>query len=159
MTRSSDAKPYSRRKFLQNTTVTGVTLLLGPTVKGARNETFLLKPDQILSQLRKESGTTPLPDATWYIAEKSGDGLLYHIDPGILAEMQYLTFDLLLDGHEMCTFRVTLQEGANGPSFGFRTKPPVDPDNAQAGLLVTETNLVEALKQKSYTRFQWTSPK
>ena len=113
-------KSYSRREFLQNSAVTGVALSLGRDVLAAPLKGQSLKPMNILGGLRREAGPAPLSQATWYVAQASEDGLLYRLSPGTLTDVAYLTFDMLLDGQHMTTFRITLQEGEKGPSFSFR---------------------------------------
>ena len=73
-----------------------------------------------MGTVRKETGETPIPDATWYVFEKSGDGWLIKIPKGALAGMKYIAADMLLDGNTMSTFRIDLQAGNDGPAFGFR---------------------------------------
>lgn len=120
MNRPCKGKPCNRRQFLQKTALAGAGLTLGPGAWAVPAAGPGLKPTKMLGQLRKGTGPVPLAQATWYEAKQSGDGLLYQMRPGALAEAAYLTFDMLLDGQNMSTFRITLQEGQNGPSFSFR---------------------------------------
>ncbi len=78
---------------------------------------FTLPLDADSAARLRQPGPTPLPGATWYIASNPGDGLSYRFPAGALAEMRYLTADLLLDGKNLCTFVIILQEGEDGPAF------------------------------------------
>lgn len=120
MTDLFQTRSHSRREFLQRSAVTGALLTLGHKAVAMPATGQTLEPVETLGQLRQEEGPTPLAQATWYAAQASGDGLLYRLKPGILTEAEYLTFDMLLDGQHMTTFRLTLQEGDDGPDFSFR---------------------------------------
>ncbi|MFN4179659.1 MAG: hypothetical protein ACK4I8_05060 [Armatimonadota bacterium] len=77
---------------------------------------LILQPTQKLGQLREE-GSAPLEGAVWYVAENVGDGLAYFFPEGSLAEMNWLTADMILDGKYLVVFVLTLQEGESGPAF------------------------------------------
>ncbi len=77
---------------------------------------LVLIPTQQLGKIRQE-GPAPLEGATWYVAEEVGDGLLFLFPCGALAEMNWLTADMLLDGRFLAVFRLSLQEGDGGPTF------------------------------------------
>lgn len=79
-----------------------------------------LKPKARIGGLALETGETPLPGASWYVAGDVGDGLGYSFEPGALAAALYLTADLLLDGNQLATFILALKEGEDGPGFQFR---------------------------------------
>lgn len=79
-----------------------------------------LEPSGMIGGLRKDGTGTPIPNAAWYVAEKSGDGFEYKFEPGTLAKAQYLASDMLLDGNNLIVFLLTLQEGENGRRFTFR---------------------------------------
>ncbi len=78
-----------------------------------------LVPDQVLGGLVCEEGEAPLAGATWYVAHDVSDGLAYHFPAGTLAEANYLSAGLLVDGNRLGVFVLTLQEGQDGPSFGL----------------------------------------
>jgi hypothetical protein len=78
-----------------------------------------LTPTKFLGALRQETGSAILPNATGYIAEKVGDGLDYRFPAGALDGANYLTADMLLSGTEAGIFVLELQEGEDGPTFGF----------------------------------------
>jgi len=77
---------------------------------------LVLQPQRKLGNIR-EDGPAPLEGATWYVAENVGDGLAYFFPEGALANMNWLTADMLLDGKFLVVFLLTLQEGENGPAF------------------------------------------
>ncbi len=77
---------------------------------------LVLQPQRKLGNIR-EDGPAPLEGATWYVAENVGDGLAYFFPEGALANMNWLTADMLLDGKYLVVFLLTLQEGENGPAF------------------------------------------
>jgi hypothetical protein len=110
----------NRREFLQRSAVTGILLTLGRRSPAAATTEPSLTPSEVLGQLRREEGPAPLALAIRYVAEKTGDGLLYRLKPGALTAADTLTFDMLLDGQHMTTFHLTLQEGDEGPAFSFR---------------------------------------
>jgi hypothetical protein len=76
-----------------------------------------LVPERVLGGLEREAAETPLPGATWYTAQRVGDGLAYRFPAGALAAARYLTADLLLDGNHLAVFQLTLREGDEGPTF------------------------------------------
>ena len=78
-----------------------------------------LVPEQLVGSIERESGEAPIPGATWYTAQAVGDALVYRFPRGALAEAQYLTADMLLDGNRLTSFTLILQEGEDGPQFGF----------------------------------------
>jgi hypothetical protein len=78
-----------------------------------------LNPDQHIGAVTRDVEPAPLPDAVWYLAEAIGDGLLYRFPAGALVGANYLTADTLLDGNHLAVFQIILQEGDNGPAFGF----------------------------------------
>jgi hypothetical protein len=114
-----------RRDFIKTSAMAGTALISGvafvacikssPKVKGLR-----LVPKGILGQLEEEGKSALLPDAITYIAENPGDGLDFNFSPGALADKKFITADMLLDGNNAVNFLFELQEGENGPVFGFR---------------------------------------
>lgn len=113
---ASPAAKLSRRKFLQSAAMTsGAILLSRPTSAFAEGTT--LKVSEAIGSLRMEEGRTPIPGATWFMAEKSGDGLAHRFTPGFLTKTRYLTTDIVTEGTDLTVFSVTLQEGDNGPEF------------------------------------------
>lgn len=77
-----------------------------------------LQQEQVLGGLSAEETEAPIEGATWYVAEAEGGGLSYRFEAGALAEMGWLTADLLLDGTFLAVFQLRLQEGEEGPVFG-----------------------------------------
>jgi hypothetical protein len=70
-----------------------------------------------LGGLQEEDGTPPIEGARWYVAEKSGDGMLYTFEAGALARAKWLTTDMLLEGKEVAAWSITLREGEKGRQF------------------------------------------
>ena len=60
-----------------------------------------------------------LPNAVWFEAGAEKDGMVYSFPAGMLANFNYLTADLMLDGDELAVFVLILQEGEGGPAFEF----------------------------------------
>ena len=115
----------SRREFLKiNAAVAGGIILYHhyPAV-GENPITALggqvLNPT-LIGELQKDDGAVPWENAQWYIAEQVTDGLHYTLPQGALAQAQYLNADILLDGHDLCVFEITLKESQLGPAFSLR---------------------------------------
>lgn len=81
---------------------------------------FTLTPHALLGGLSHETSPAPVAGAAWYNAGKVRDGLEYRFPAGALAPARYITADMLLDGDDAGVFVLELQEGADGPVFGFR---------------------------------------
>ncbi|MCX7969644.1 MAG: hypothetical protein N3B10_14315, partial [Armatimonadetes bacterium] len=77
---------------------------------------LVLPPQRKLGSIR-EDGLAPIEGSIWYVAENVGDGLAYFFPEGALANMNWLTADLLLDGNHLVVFLLTLQEGESGLAF------------------------------------------
>lgn len=80
---------------------------------------FTLEPACLLGALAGEDAEAPIAGATWYTAHNPGDGLSYTFPAGTLQDAHYLTADMLLDGTHTVSFTLYLQEGEDGPLFGF----------------------------------------
>jgi hypothetical protein len=78
-----------------------------------------LKPTALFGDLQQDAGDTYLPEAATYVGRNVGDGLDYRFTPGALAGANYLMADMLLIGTEAGVFVLELQEGDDGPVFGF----------------------------------------
>jgi hypothetical protein len=78
-----------------------------------------LKPTSLLGSITQEPAPAPLSRASWYTGIKPSDGLAYSFPVGALAEMRYISADMLLDGNHLCTFLIVLQEGEDGPEFSL----------------------------------------
>jgi len=117
-----DSYPHSspnRREFLTVTALSGAALL--ETAGCAKKSPGVtLTVAGTLGGLKQDGADTPIEDATWYVAEKAGDGLSYKFEPGTLAKAEYLTADFLLDGNHLIVFQLALQEGEQGRTFTFR---------------------------------------
>src|SRR5690606_30537369 len=81
---------------------------------------FTLEPDELLGGISREDDEAPIAGAVWYNAGAVHDGLFYRFPAGALAGARYLTADMLLDGDDAGIFILELQEGADGPTFGFQ---------------------------------------
>ncbi len=73
----------------------------------------------LLGQLTTDDAPAPLADAAWYMAQALKDGLRYRFPTGALAEARFLSADFLLDGTHLAAFTLILQEGDEGPRFGY----------------------------------------
>jgi hypothetical protein len=80
---------------------------------------FTLEPDSLLGGISREEDITPIFDAVWFNAGAVGDGLSYQFPAGALSGARCLTADMLLDGDDAGAFVLELQEGSDGPTFGF----------------------------------------
>ncbi len=78
-----------------------------------------LTPGALLGTLRQEKGDDLLSGAVWYAGGQVRDGVEYRFPAGALEGMNYLSADMLLTGTEAGIFVLELQEGENGPTFGF----------------------------------------
>ncbi len=78
-----------------------------------------LLPDAWIGRMISQPDAPILSGGSWYTASEAGDGWTCHFTPGDLLHFNYLTADFLLDGNHLAVFLVTLQEGENGPAFGF----------------------------------------
>ncbi len=81
---------------------------------------FVLQPAELLGGLSQEAVEAPIYDAVWYNAGAVNDGLEYRFAVGALAGAHYLTADMLVTGGEVGSFRLELQEGADGPVFSLQ---------------------------------------
>ncbi len=70
-----------------------------------------------LDGVERDDDPTPIEGAAWYVGTNVDDGLEYRFEPGALAGGTHLATDVLLDGDSLVRFRLTLQEGAEGPTF------------------------------------------
>ena len=73
----------------------------------------------VLGGLHVQSKPTPIPGATWFTGRAVGDGWTSQLTPGALDAQMFLTADMLVDGTEMLTLCVALQEGTDGPILRF----------------------------------------
>ncbi len=78
---------------------------------------FILTPDDFQGKIAPVEGEAPFPEASWFRADAEESGLVYRVPPGALAEAQYLTADLLVEGDTIVVFGLALQEGREGPRF------------------------------------------
>ena len=126
-----------RREFLQAMTLLGSAILLSiPNAIGDPLDGAKLEVEKMMGGLRTETGNPPIAGAAWFTAETVGDGFAYRFPPGFLQKTKYLTADMLLDGNDLITFSLALQEGENGRTFhiefgglpqcSFRVRIPLD---------------------------------
>jgi len=76
-----------------------------------------LEPQEVGGTLRDGGERAPLANARLYIAESSGDRLVYDVPQGALAQASYLTCDMLLDGVHLTTFTLSLHEPDQDTGF------------------------------------------
>ncbi len=67
--------------------------------------------------LRVEDGPAPVAGASWLVATDVGAGLAWTFPAGTLTDAAWLTCDLLVDGHHLAVFELSLQEGPSGSKF------------------------------------------
>jgi len=79
-----------------------------------------LAPVKLLGGLKEIEGPDYLDGATWYQGDEVGDGFLFTFPAGTLKNNRYITADMLALGNHMVKFQILLQEGEDGPEFGFR---------------------------------------
>lgn len=117
-----------RREFIA--TAISLTAIPAAPISGDR---LIVKETK--GTIRKQDGETPIPGASWFVAETDGDSIVHTFAPGALGKMKYVASDMLLDGDTMVVFNITLQEGDNGRKFrytfsalnqcGFRMRLPL----------------------------------
>jgi len=83
----------------------------------AHPEPLTLTPKGLLGGLHVSSEATPVEGAVRYLAPAEGDGLEYAFPKGALANMRYLTADLLLDGKFLAVFALSLYESDSDKVF------------------------------------------
>jgi len=86
-------------------------------MKPDANLPLTLTPCDTIGELLREDAAAPVPGAVWYTANALGQGLLYRLPIGALAQARYLTADLLVDGNHMVVFVLELKEGEDGRTF------------------------------------------
>ncbi len=87
----------------------------------AGSDTIQLLPEEFIGKLEKTNGTDYFSENTWYKAQEKGDGLIYRFPKGLLADYNYLSFDLLFEGLHMAkhTFHLRLIEEGGSPVFYY----------------------------------------
>jgi hypothetical protein len=108
----------NRRDFIGVTMISGSALFLAGCSHS--EEGLRLLPGEMLGGIKQDEGSTPIENASWYVAEEIGDGLSYSLPKGALAEAKYITADMLLDGNHMIVFLLELHEADGGRTFRFR---------------------------------------
>ena len=108
----------NRRDFIGVTVMSGSALFLAGCA--AQEKGLRLSPEELLGDIKREDGVTPIENATWYVAQNVGDGLSYKLEKGALSEAKYVTVDMLLDGNHMIVFMLDLHEADEGRTFRFR---------------------------------------
>jgi len=116
--RSDRISTIGRREFLQAMTI-GSSFLVVPGVFGDVVEAAKIEIADLLGTLRKETGKTPIPGASWFAANATGDGIAYRLPAVSLLKVKYLFSDVLLDGNNLLVFSIALQEGEKRPTFRF----------------------------------------
>lgn len=109
----------NRRDFIYVTFLSGSSVIVSGGCANQETGNQLV-PEGTLGGITKGEADTPIPGATWYVADNVGDGLTYRIPPGELAAAKYLTADMLLDGNHMIVFMLALHEAGDTRTFNFR---------------------------------------
>jgi hypothetical protein len=78
-----------------------------------------LEPTAHLGDIQQDTADAALPGAVCYVGGKVLDGLEYRFPAGTLTGANYLMADMLRVGAEAAVFVLELQEGDDGPVFGF----------------------------------------
>jgi len=68
----------------------------------------------LFGKIKTEKTEAPVHGSAWYVADSTESGLVYYLEPGILAGYRYLSADMLLDGTHLAVFVLHLQEGEGG---------------------------------------------
>jgi hypothetical protein len=85
---------------------------------GAQDGDVILTPHgYMMGRLEQLDDAPPFEGGVWYNVHRPEDGLTYLFEEGVLAGMQYLTADLLVDGSTLLIFQIVLQEANMGPTF------------------------------------------
>ena len=116
MNRPNQTSSTGRREFLQAMAI-GSSLLVVPSVFGDLVEGAKIEIAETLRNLRSGTEKAPIPGATWFNAEGTGDGIAYRFPSGSLLKAKYLSSDMLVDGNSLLVFSIALQEGESGPTF------------------------------------------
>ena len=120
---SENPECTGRRNFLKQSIILGSSILIYgrcthhteiPPVKG-----HPIPLDKILGGLKEIDGPDYLKGAQWYEGANDGDGISYIFPAGNLVGEKYITADMLADGNHLIKFMIQLQEGEDGPLFGF----------------------------------------
>jgi len=120
---SEHSETPGRRDFLKQSIILGSSILVyGGFAPDAEHPPFkgeVIAFDKILGGLKAVNGPDYLKEAKWYEGTNVGDGISYRFPAGTLAGQRYVTTDMLADGNHMIKFMIHLQEGEDGPAFGF----------------------------------------
>lgn len=76
----------------------------------------VLRPTELQGTIVRESGDGPI-DGDRYRAENGGDSLIYKFEAGELADCEFLTFDLFLEGTHLTTWELQLRETDTDRTF------------------------------------------
>jgi len=69
--------------------------------------------------LKKVEGPDYMKCASWFEGENLGDRISFCFPAGGLSGQKYITADMLAYGTHLIKFMIILQEGEDGPAFGF----------------------------------------
>ena len=105
-----------RREFLGIVAVVPAAIATGQP----KDEGHLLAPATFLGSLKKEAGEGLIPGSSWYVAAAENDGIDFRFPAGTLANVKYITTDMLLDGDTLAVFFIHLKEGEGGREFHYR---------------------------------------
>jgi hypothetical protein len=111
----------TRRNFVKIHAIAGVSLMQNLSIASVQNrDEYQLTA--FTDELTIDESDSPLENGTWYIANQSGEGITYKIEPGIVDTYRYLTTDILVDGNSLVVFHLTLFEEGNGRRFRLKYK-------------------------------------
>ena len=118
---AGDEHDCTRRTFLRSATtgLAGVLALdFGPPAGAAMRALPLrLEPSALTGGCARVDGPAVIPGAVWYEAQGENDGLAFRFAPGALADMRFLTGDIVAESPELAVFQLRLREGDDGPTF------------------------------------------
>lgn len=119
---STDISPIQpRRSFLKQSLLLSTGILFPLSLIDytlASKSGMVLRPTKIKG-LKLVDGEPLIEQAQWYTGQDVLDGFYYEFPTGSLADMKYITTDMLANGSSLIQFNIELQEGADGRIFQF----------------------------------------
>ena len=122
---TGDSCNAHRRSFIKQSMLLGSSILIYGGCEQEKEEMppfagHVISQAEFLEGLKKVDGPDYLKGASWYEGENPGDGISFSFPAGSLSGQKYITVDMLAYGTHMIKFMIILQEGEDGPAFGFR---------------------------------------
>jgi hypothetical protein len=81
--------------------------------------TLILKPQSYTGSIERRTDRPPADGFLGFSGLEPGDGLEFQFSPGELMNFRFLSADFILEGNRLAVFTLQLQEGEDGPVFGF----------------------------------------